>query len=98
MIVLEYDDKKGIPVADGLSDSFCNDLINKHSNNDSINIVVSTTNVIDYMRLKIKQGFIDPSNVCFKFQHHELYSDKNGRLEKWPKGFCDYQFDVLSQL
>ncbi len=98
MITIEYDDTKGIPVADGLSDHFCTDLIEQHKNNNSVNVVVSTTNVIDYMRLKIKKELIEPSEVCFKYKHYNLYSDKNGRLEKCPLGFCDYQFTVLSQL
>lgn len=59
---------------------------------------VSNELAINQIRVFIKQGKLNHSEVVFVYNGSELKPDKNGRLENWPKGFCDHTENMLYTL
>lgn len=54
--------------------------------------------VLDAIRVLIKRGVIDKSLVSFKYQNQMMYPDSGGRLDAWPRGFCDHTEDFLMEM
>jgi len=91
---------------EAISDYQCEKFILYYYNNinegyykDNISIYTSTELVIHTARALIKEGKIDNEKVEF-YLNDELIgkADKNGRLNNWPKGFCDYYDNILDRL
>jgi hypothetical protein len=87
MIRIRYDALDGVAVRDGDVNQFVDDI--NWGLEQNIEISVSTENVINEVRARIKEGMIPYINVVFLFDQKILLVDKNGRLDWWPNGFCD---------
>ena len=67
-------------------------------------IIVGNSVPIEYIRVAVKEGCIDPKNILFKFidskekETKYIQIDRNGKLINAPKGFCDYSFNLMAQL
>jgi hypothetical protein len=60
--------------------------------------IVSNSLVIDHFRLAIKKQQIKHTDISFLFNDEILPPTEEGRLNRWPQGFCDYQARVLAGL
>lgn len=53
-------------------------------------IIVSTANFIEASRALICEGLIPNTEVEFLFEDQKITADTDGRIQTWPKGFCDH--------
>lgn len=69
-----------------------------------INIAVGNALIIQEIRVRVKNGEIDPKTIRFSHGSDlnapdtDIYIDKDGMLDWWPKGFCDLAEEQLIQL
>jgi len=94
MITIEYGN--GQAVDDCLAEEFVRDLIKSEIVcAKDVEACVSTSNVITAARVLVKTEDI---KVQFKYKEEILIPNKDGRLEYWPDGFCDYEDKWLMEL
>jgi len=98
MITIEFDAINGQPIADGLVEEFVINTLSQHNTDKNIQISVSNALVIDQFRVFVKNKYISNEMIQFLFQGQIINPTSNGRIEKWPKGFCDHQMYLLSKL
>ena len=80
MITIVYEES-GTPFPDCQAEGYVRSLT------DGYKVRVSTENVIHAARALVKEeGF----EVQFEFEGEVLTPNKDGRLEHWPNGFCNY--------
>ena len=101
MITITYDVMNGKPVADGKA--FILALMLAKLGSTDIEEATSSSLLVDELRLLIKTGKIDYRAIVFKYtdiddNEHIIRSDADGRLNKWPKGFCDRRDEILEEL
>lgn len=97
MIYVRYDPNGIVSVPDGKIDFVVSAIINANDI-DQFEIIIPNQIVIDAIRLAVKEGRIDHNNIVFLFDEHELRVDRNGRIDEWPKGFCDKWEDILMRM
>jgi len=85
--------KSGSPVSDCLAEEYV--LTHYAENKD---MVVSTENVITAARVLVNEGKISSVVIDLYFEDTLLEIDRNGRLRRWPIGFCDYNDRWLERL
>jgi hypothetical protein len=84
---VHYNPHKGTPISDGRVTEFVDAYLISGGT-----IEVSTENVINELRCRVKEGTV--SGVTFYFNDengcmHTIEPNTHGRLPEWPKGFCD---------
>ena len=94
MIVVEYDPKKGVSMPDAEIENFVDTVILDHIKKGDEYLIVSNEMVISMFRVKIAEGSLQTENIIFEFEGQQLRATKAGRMEHWPKGFCD-NFDFM---
>jgi len=98
MIRVEYC-PEGIAVPDAKVEAFVKELIDNQCSEKMcyglLGIQVSTSNVFEFLRVMKKEKDIE---VQFKFKGKIITPDKDGRIENWPNGFCDYYDNWLRRL
>ena len=97
-ITIEYDPEIGLVLPDGLIEEYVNRIVRRIQNNEPMYITVGGELIIDYLRLAVKQGKIDCNDIIFKYKDEFIACNSDGRLSRWPNGFCGYLTDVLRQL
>ena len=97
-VVIVYDPIEGLCVPDGLVTSEVNKALEGASNvlDTELNLVISSSDLIDQWRLMRKYGKIDELLIIFNGKEIEVNS--KGGMPHWPKGLCDYNVHRLSQL
>lgn len=95
---VRYDPLEGFTVPDGKVEGMIDEVIGEYQSGEDQELTFGNEIPIDYIRLAIKQGKINWEDVTFHFNNIVLPVNKDGRLAKWPHGFCDYIETVLSQL
>jgi hypothetical protein len=99
MLTIIYDPLKGYCVPDALAEDFVKKQYDFEINsNPDQEVSVSNEIIISTARALIKKGEIDHKNIQFKFNDTILAPDKNGQLQDWPQGFCDYYDKCLEIL
>ena len=94
MKTIIYDPVYGQAIADAKIESFVQEFLNS----DYDQLIVGNENIIDQFRLEVKKGNYDYQKIVFVFNGATISMDKNGRILKWPVGFCDYQDKRLCEL
>lgn len=94
MKIIEYS-WEGIAYPDSKAESAARTLF---SNDFPFHVMVSTENFITAARALIHEGVIPHTKVEFRFGEYVLRPNRNGRLEDWPEGFCDYGDGWLDRL
>ena len=94
-IEIRYDPDNGLVFPDNKVESFVN---NFNILGRDIYVCVGSALIIDYFRLAVKKGKISCNDIVFLFNDEVLPINKDGRLPRWPIGFCDHLMDVLSEL
>jgi len=59
---------------------------------------VGTAIMVDAVRVAIKREQLNHEDVTFQFKGQILNVDKNGKIDNWPKGFCDTTLIYLEEL
>ena len=83
---------EGEPVSDFEAENYAYKLLKQ----DEIN--TSSQNVVDWVRVLVKDGLIDWNDITVHFHDQELKIDKNGSMNEWPHGFCDTNLNALTRL
>lgn len=88
---------EGVPVSDYKAERFAKNLL-------EMNLETSTENVVLAARVLIKEGVLSHKDILFVYKDESgkevssQYADKDGRLENWPKGFCDTNENFLCRI
>lgn len=101
-LIVEYSGD-GICVPDAKIDELVTNLISivdfKNNLDDKeYHIQVASELIITALRVKVLAGEIPYTQIEFKFEDKIIKINKDGRLDWWPKGFCDYNDHYLDQL
>jgi predicted ATPase len=95
MISINYDPIHGEAIRDGSVDS----LVNQWIKRDFVTIDVSTSNIVDALRLAVKEGRLPKEHIVFFFREKtKIRIDDNGNLDHWPEGFCDTLDKITERL
>jgi len=103
MINIWYDPKNGLALRDAEVSQYVTDVIKSHDPHyGTSTICISSELIVQEFRTRIKLGEISHDHIKFSFltdgHEIEIRPDKNGRLEQWPDGFCDYNDKLLDKL
>jgi len=67
-------------------------------NNRNIIIKVSTSNIIQALRVLVSRGELSIDEICFVFGEHEIFINENSELTKRPIGFMDWEQKCLKEI
>jgi len=69
-----------------------------NQNNRDIIIKVSTSNIIQALRVLVSRGKLSIDEICFVFGEHEITMNKYFELAKYPAGFMDWEQKFLREI
>ena len=90
-----YSDFNLIENAQFIIDQYHNKI---EQNNRDITVEVSTSNIIQALRVLISRGKLQYNELCIIFNEHEIYLNSYYELSKWPVGFADWEQKFLREL
>ena len=67
-------------------------------NNRDIIVKVSTSNIIQALRVLVSRDELFIDEICFVFGEHEITMNKYYELTKWPIGFMDWEQKFLREI
>lgn len=70
----------------------------KYPTNSEFVLRIAQEMLITMFRVAVKEGMISSDKIELRFNGQTLRIDQFGRIEDWPKGFCDYNDDFLNRL
>lgn len=94
-INITYDATNGIPVRDGDTHKIVEEFA---SSMKEVNFVAGTENIIDRLRVAVKDKIINPEDITIFFKETVITVYDNGRLSSFPEGFCCHTEDCLMRL
>jgi len=97
-VIIHYDPLNGLTFPDSRNEHLVDEIVNKYQQGQDVEVVFGNEIPIYYVRLAVKKGNLNWEDVTFHYGDIVLPVNKDGRLPRWPKGFCDYIETVLSQL
>lgn len=104
-IIIDYDPKKGETIRDGELEDWAKKIVAWYNDGTSktLNLCVANEICIEMTRLQVKKKLINHKDLFFTYSNthgvdYEIKIDKNGHLNQWPKGFCDYNDNILEGL
>jgi len=84
---------------DGLVEKEVKKLIDEfYYNNHNIHITYGSTFPIMQFRVFIREGVIKVDDIEFEYQDSIVEHNSDGKIIFWPKGFCDYDMELLDRL
>lgn len=102
IVVYAPDDEKSKILSDTKIEQFVDDTINDfytiENNEEEFIVTVGNEIIIHYFRVAIKEGKIPHTSIKLLFNDSVLDVDVNGKVNTWPKGFCDTVDDYLDRL
>jgi len=80
--------------------SFAEKLWNQYKYLTDVDVehVVGQCLIVDSFRVLVKRREIPVEDILFIFEGQEILANQDGGLEKWPRGFCDEETDLLREL
>lgn len=63
-----------------------------------VKVATSSEMLVLAIRVLVRRGEIPWNMVEFHFENHVLNIDANGKIWKWPTGFCDTFDNLLTEL
>lgn len=69
-----------------------------HPINSEFVLRIAQEMLITMFRVAVKEGLISSSEIEIRFNGEVLVINQFGRIENWPRGFCDYNDDFLNRL
>jgi len=98
-LTLVYDANSGFNLCDGRSEAWVDTYLDIFlEDKKDQRIVIGSALLIDFFRLRLAQGVIKTDQIEFIFNNQVLNHNKHGRIEHWPKGFCDIPIEPMEQL
>lgn len=86
-------------ISDGDAEKYVMDYVKDTVDNYTVNaLLTSQEMIVNWVRIAILRGLISYKDVEFLFEDKIMYPDKYGHIDWWPKGFCDYNDNILSEL
>jgi hypothetical protein len=86
-------------ISDGDSEKYVMDYIKDTVDNYKENaLLTSQEMIVSWVRIAILRKLISYQDVEFLFEDKVIFPDKYGHLDNWPKGFCDYNDNILTEL
>jgi len=67
-------------------------------NNRNIIVKVSTSNIIQALRVLVSRGELSIDEICFVFGEHEIIMNKYYEFTKHPVGFMDWEQKFLREI
>lgn len=61
-------------------------------------VTISQAILVDAIRVLVNQGKLDADDFLFRYKDIDLIVNDYGRIDEWPKGFCDLPTDLLTKL
>lgn len=96
-IKITYEAFDGICLSDGLIKSFVDSLVINHERYN-LDYTVGNEMIIHEIRLRVARKEILVENLELWFNGEQLKIDQQGRMPKWPEGFCDFHEKQLYEL
>lgn len=84
--------------ADGVAEKYVMDIVKELDPDIPCILCTSQEMIVNWVRVAILRGLISPEDVEFTFENNIMFPDKYGRLDWWPKGFCDYNDNIVTEL
>jgi hypothetical protein len=98
-LTIEYNAKNGFHITDGGAEDWVDIFIAKFfEGKKDLKLTVASALLIDFFRVRLAQGVIETDQIAFTFEGKTLRHNKHGRIEHWPKGFCDIPIEPMEQL
>lgn len=106
MLTLVYDAIDGQAFPDGQVDTYVEAIVKEIGIGVEVPITFSTDNILNGIRVAIKQGRIPLDQVrlvCYRvisgeIVDRELRIYESGGITPWPDGFCDTNYTYLMKL
>ena len=67
-------------------------------NKKDTTVHVSTSNIIEALRVLIKRGKISNDDIVFEFEGELIKSNARGKMSHYPKGFIDWYDYFLDEI
>jgi len=98
MLIIEYDPESTVCVPDSKVLDMAKKYNNCAKNYPETHLIFGQGLVIDAFRVLVTLKEIDYKEIRFKFKDQIMMVDRNGRLNIWPRGFCDITDSFLDIL
>jgi len=76
---------------DDLTQNIKNGVVNGH-------IRLSSELMVEMTRLLVVRGILKRDEIIYRYKGEDLLISKNGRIHKWPKGFCDNRDNIMEEI
>lgn len=96
--IFTYDPNGGAALTDGQVKGYADMLVASAIATGSIDVVVGNEAVMDCIRLAVIRGKLPYEDTVYKFKDELLEISSNGAAINWPKGFCDLNLDIVTEL
>jgi len=94
-LYIEFDAANGTAIPDGLAESYVQALIDNPPDSP---FVVSSSIFIQALRVAVKEGRLQHSDVIIIFNSEPIPIDSKGAISEWPKGFCSLEREFLVRI
>lgn len=95
MKTIEYT-PDGLPFADAHVESLAREFLLSPVNPQRVE--VSTDNFVHAVRALVCEGLISHTEVEFVYEGKVIRCDGDGRIQDWPRGFCDVTEGFLCRI
>ena len=100
-IIIEYC-KDGAYLPDHKVQGWYNTLAYNIENgviSDHIRIIrLSSELMVEMSILLVVRGILKHDEIIYRYKGEDLHINKYGRIDKWPKGFCDNMGNILEEI
>lgn len=101
---IKYNPDNGYLFPDGKTEEWVDKIIALFK--DAVNkgedpeweLKVCSALLIDCFRLRLAEGILTVNEIEFVFKDQTLKHNETGRIEKWPKGFCDHGVGMMEKI
>lgn len=100
-LTVEYDPEAGHAIRDSQIEGWVDGIIEtcrETEDRDDWTVVVGNELTVHFFRIQVTRGVLSTKELEFKFGDMVIPVDKNGCLNTWPDGFCDYNDHLLEEL
>ena len=92
------EDKDSVALRDAEIEGYVNSVVEDYNINGDTNksVYIGSELIVAYFRVEVQSGRIGYKDIQFIFRDRFIKCDKNGQLNEWPDGFCDYNDKVTN--
>jgi len=100
-IVIEYDPIEGKHMPDSCMSTEMQSItesLNLIDEDGVLALKYANETMVMMTRLLVKRGLLNHENIIYRFNGIDMHIDRDARLDKWPKGFCDNFDNMLDEI